>query len=73
MSLVDRVDSLATRIGQEFKTVRSQISQGGGGGGTQQVLVQANAPTVDAGVPYLWFQTGLGGGDAMTLWVEDGL
>jgi hypothetical protein len=42
--------------------------------GAQQVFVQPGAPSVAPGVPYLWFQTGLGtGGNDMTLWVEDGL
>lgn len=45
----------------------------GGGAGTQEVFVQATAPSVTAGTQYIWFQTGLGTGNDMTLWVEDGL
>ena len=44
-----------------------------GGGGTQQVFVQTTAPVVSTGTQYIWFQTGIGEGNDMTLWVEDGL
>ena len=37
------------------------------------VYVQPAAPTVPAGVPYTWWQTGLGTGHDFTLWIEDGL
>lgn len=40
---------------------------------TQQVFVQTTTPIVEVGTQYIWFQTGLGTGDDMTLWVEDGL
>lgn len=47
---------------------------GGGGSGTQQVFVQAAAPVVEVGIPYIWYQTGLGPlGQDMSIWVEDGL
>ena len=70
MSLADRVNDLATRTAQEIKAVRSEMSAGG----AQQVFVQPAAPAVAPGVPYLWWQTGLGdAGNDMTLWVEDGL
>ena len=49
------------------------LTSGGGGGGTQQVFAQPTAPVVTPGTPYLWFQTGLNGGQDMTLWVEDGV
>lgn len=41
-------------------------------GGTQQVFVQSSAPAVAPGVPYIWWQTGLGDGNDITLWIEDG-
>lgn len=37
-----------------------------------KLFVSNSAPSVSAGVPYLWVQTGLAG-DGMTFWVEDGL
>lgn len=47
---------------------------GAGGGGSQQVFVQATAPAASPGVPYLWFQTGMGDdGTGFTLWIGDGL
>lgn len=72
MSLVTQIASLATRIATEFKAVRAEIASVSSGGGAQQVFVQDAAPTVAPGIPYLWFQTGLGDGSDMTLWVEDG-
>ena len=45
-----------------------------GPGGQQQIFVQPNAPVVAGGIPYVWYQTGLGvDGTDMTVWVEDGL
>lgn len=39
----------------------------------QNTFVQPTAPTVESGVPYAWFQTGLGAdGSGVTLWLEDG-
>ncbi len=38
MSLVDQVQSLASRIATEFNTVRTEISQSGGGGGAAKQL-----------------------------------
>ena len=73
MSLADNVAALATRAAQEIKAVRGEIAALPGGGGAQQVFVQPAAPVVAPGTPHLWFQTGLGAGDDMTLWVEDGL
>lgn len=73
MSLVAQIDSLAERVGEEFNTVRTELaSLQIGGGGTQQIFVQANAPVVANGIPYFWFQTGLGDGSGMTLWIDDG-
>ena len=72
MSLAEQVDALAGRIGEEITAVRSEMAGMQGSGGAQQVFVQGSAPAVAAGVPYLWFQTGLGDGGDMTLWVEDG-
>lgn len=41
--------------------------------GQQQVFVQPTEPSVSAGVPFIWFETGLGPeGTDMTLWIEDG-
>lgn len=67
MSLIDRINDLAARVGQEIKDVR-----GTGGSGTQQVFVQPAQPVVAQGVSYIWFQTGLGDGSDMTMWIEDG-
>lgn len=41
------------------------------GGGTQNVFVQASAPS-NPPATYLWVQTELGDGADMTFWVEDG-
>ena len=38
-----------------------------------KLFVSNSEPSVSAGVPYLWVQTGLGGGADMTFWVEDGI
>lgn len=72
MSLAGQVDALATRVGEEIKAVRSEMAGIATGGGAQQVFVQDAAPSVTAGVPYLWFQTGLGDGSGLTLWIDDG-
>ena len=72
MSLAEQVGALATRIGQEIKSVRADMALGGGGSGVQRVFAQAEQPTVAPGVPYIWFQTGLGDGNDMTMWIEDG-
>lgn len=46
---------------------------GGGGPGTQEVYVQSNQPTFDAGQVALWVQTGMApNGTGFTLWFEDG-
>lgn len=34
------------------------------------LYIQKSQPA--AGTPYLWVQTGLGGGGGLTLWIEDG-
>lgn len=70
MSLTQQIDALAARVGQEIKSVRAEMPSGGSG--TQQVFAQASQPTVPAGTPYIWFQTGLGDGSGMTMWIEDG-
>lgn len=37
------------------------------------VYVQPSQPLVPEGVPYTWFQTGLGAdGTGTTIWIEDG-
>lgn len=49
-------------------------SIGSGGSSTPQVYVQPTAPTVPAGTPYIWVQTGLGAdGTDHTIWIGDGL
>lgn len=73
MSLSGNVAALAARTALEIKAVRAEMAALPGGGGAQQVFVQPAAPVVAPGTPHLWFQTGLGAGNDMTLWVEDGL
>jgi hypothetical protein len=51
-------------------TLDASTVPAGGGGGTQQVFVQASAPV--AAAPYIWIQTGLPN-DGFTFWFEDGL
>lgn len=41
-------------------------------GGQQQVFAQSTQPIVPAGVPYIWFKTGLGDGSEMMMYIEDG-
>lgn len=73
MSLAGQIDALAGRVGEEIKAVRTEMAGMQAGGGAQQVFVQPSAPSVAAGVPFLWLQTGLGGdGNDTTLWVDDG-
>lgn len=52
-------------------TIAHQMNAGAAG--QQQVFVQPTAPVVANGVPYMWWQTGLGdNGEDMTLYIEDG-
>lgn len=68
MSLANKVNDLAQRVGEEIKQVRSEIV----GSASGNVFVQPDAP-VSAPPSYMWLQTGLGeDGTGMTLWVEDG-
>jgi hypothetical protein len=69
MSLASKISDLATRIGTEFKQVRTEI--GGAAAGNTFV---GPTPPVTHPAAYMWLQTGLGAdGQGMTLWVEDGL
>lgn len=69
MSLASKISDLATRIGTEFKQVRSEIS----GSAAGNTFIGPTAP-VSHPAEYMWLQTGLGkDGKGMTFWVEDGL
>ena len=69
MSLTSKISDLATRIGAEFKQVRTEI----GGAAAGNTFIGPTAP-VSHPAEYMWLQTGLGAdGKGMTLWVEDGL
>ena len=68
MSLASKISDLATRIGTEFKQVRTEIS----GSAAGNTFIGPTAP-VSHPAEYMWLQTGLGDdGKGMTLWVEDG-
>lgn len=59
MNLAARVAALATRIAQEFNTVRTEL--------VQRTYIQPTQPTADG--PYTWWDTS---GGNLTLWIEDG-
>lgn len=40
--------------------------------GPSNLFIQASQPVVDAGVAFLWIQTGLGDGQDASVWYEDG-
>lgn len=68
-------DFLLVEDPSEASTVLVSFAGGGSGagGGSQQVYVQDDPPVVPAGVPYLWWETGLApGGTGFTLWFSDG-
>ena len=69
MSLESRITEVVQAIGADIKTLQDTVT---GGGGAQQVFVQDTAPNFLGGVG-MWWQTGVGGGSDMTLWVEDGV
>lgn len=58
VSVVERVENL--------NNIYTEIAPG-----SAPLFVGPTTPTDDG--PYLWVQTGLGGGSGLTLWVEDGL
>lgn len=51
--------------------VRAYVASVSTGGGAQQVFVSASAPAVSAGTPFIWWETGLGGGGDFTLWFDE--
>lgn len=51
-------------------TVITAASQGPPG--PSNLFIQASEPIVDAGVSFLWIQTGLGDGQDFGVWFEDG-
>lgn len=53
MSLSSQVATLAQRIAQEFKTVRTEMASIGGGGGGIPVYVQMTQPVA----PAIWYKT----------------
>lgn len=68
MSLASKLNDLATRIGTEFKQVRTEIT----GAAAGNTFVGPTPPAVHP-TAYAWFQTGLGpDGKGVTLWIEDG-
>ena len=67
MSLDSNISDLATRIGQEIKDVRADMTLiSGGGSGTQNVFIQETEPAVV--VDSLWIQR-LPNGN-FTMWLK---
>jgi hypothetical protein len=57
MSLASQIQSLATRIGTEFKTIRTEIATKltiPSGGSTNQVLTKTNNVDITGGGTYSW-------------------
>lgn len=53
----------------KVREIAADVS-GGGSAATPRVYVQSASPSVTAGTPYIWVQTGMGGGSDFTLWFD---
>lgn len=71
--ILDRGVSQLLVLPQDRIQVVSVAVQGPPGAGGQSNFVGPDAPVVEAGQRYSWWQTGLGAdGSGVTLWIEDG-
>lgn len=76
---VKQIDGVSANIGDSVGVfmfgndilVLGVITGSASAPGAQNVYVQDTAPTSPPAT-YLWIETGLGAGDDMTFWVEDG-